>query len=386
VDDKTVVFELSSPNGAFQAALGDLISFVVQDGIAGSPEELKDMSKEDFDRLEVWQAPPVSSAPLQWVASVPDQFVELAPNPSWYGDPVPWERVLGRPVDLAVAATALQAGDIDMSLVPLGEIQRLSDLGFGTAIVEFPFPYIGEVNLVTGRLADVRTRQGLAHACDSAAFTEEYFSGAASYLPTYIQAEWVPTEGLNYYEYDPVRAKELFDAANWDYNQPIRWLTFAADDVNLNAYIDTCQSQLAEIGIQVEGVSGADSVGPLVEGGEFEIYSHGGPFTKYDPELLAPALTCAGIPGGVTPGTYQDVSNGSNYCNPELDALFEQARLTSDQAERADLFHQASLIFNEDLPYFVHMPATMNLAWDPAIQVEPAYPVHNYIDRWSRVP
>ena len=43
--------------------------------------------------------------------------------------------------------------------------------------------------------------------------------------------------------------------------------------------------------------------------------------------------------------------NSGYYSNPEVDALLEQARVSTDQAERADLYRQVQAIVYEDAPW-----------------------------------
>ena len=46
-------------------------------------------------------------------------------------------------------------------------------------------------------------------------------------------------------------------------------------------------------------------------------------------------------------------TNFANYCNPEVDRLFLEARELSDQAERGALYMEATAIINEEVPYIV---------------------------------
>ena len=62
-----------------------------------------------------------------------------------------------------------------------------------------------------------------------------------------------------------------------------------------------------------------------------------------DPDnFLAPMLSC------------EAAKNGENYarwCNDKFQALIDQAREKTDPAERAALYEQAQVIFNQDQPW-----------------------------------
>src|SRR3546814_16457905 len=45
-----------------------------------------------------------------------------------------------------------------------------------------------------------------------------------------------------------------------------------------------------------------------------------------------------------------DRGNASGYANKELDALLDAANTELDQAKRAEIYHKAEAIVNEDLP------------------------------------
>ncbi|MHB1294643.1 MAG: ABC transporter substrate-binding protein [Anaerolineae bacterium] len=54
----------------------------------------------------------------------------------------------------------------------------------------------------------------------------------------------------------------------------------------------------------------------------------------------------------------QSPDNGVNYCNPEMDALLQQAAASADEAERAELYQQIGDLYAEEVP-------TLPLFWEP---------------------
>jgi len=62
-----------------------------------------------------------------------------------------------------------------------------------------------------------------------------------------------------------------------------------------------------------------------------------------DPDnFMAILLGCDAVPS----------NNYSNWCDKDFDALIKKAKIATDQAERAKLYEQAEVIFNEQAPWF----------------------------------
>lgn len=77
-------------------------------------------------------------------------------------------------------------------------------------------------------------------------------------------------------------------------------------------------------------------------------------------------------PFQVTDGDFND----SGYSNPEVDDLLNEARRTSDEAERKELYDQAMEILHEDVPYIYlyHNNQTTDFAFQGNVTGFTAYP------------
>ena len=65
-------------------------------------------------------------------------------------------------------------------------------------------------------LADVRVRQGLLHGLDRQAISDRLFDGRQPVADTSVHPlDWVHTDDVHHYGYDPARAAELLDEAGW---------------------------------------------------------------------------------------------------------------------------------------------------------------------------
>jgi dipeptide transport system substrate-binding protein len=84
-----------------------------------------------------------------------------------------------------------------------------------------------------------------------------------------------------------------------------------------------------------------------------------------DPDnFLAVLLGCDGVGG----------SNRAHWCNEEFDGLIQKAKITSDPAERTNLYEQAQVIFKDQAPWatIAHSLQTVPMAQSvQGFQIDP---------------
>jgi len=103
-------------------------------------------------------------------------------------------------------------------------------------------------------LADVRVRQAIAHAIDRKLICEQVFGGAAdpgdgTLTPT--GTAW-KVEGLEAYDYNPEKAKQLLADAGWDSNRVLT-MGYYYTDQQTQDLVAIMQQMLAAVGIKIEG-------------------------------------------------------------------------------------------------------------------------------------
>lgn len=100
-------------------------------------------------------------------------------------------------------------------------------------------------------LADKRVRQAIMYALDMDSILEGIFEGAAIPANSLTPNGPDKVDGLNDYEYNPEKAKELLKEANWDPNTVLDVVYYYTDQqtVDLMAII---QNYLAQVGIKME--------------------------------------------------------------------------------------------------------------------------------------
>lgn len=100
-------------------------------------------------------------------------------------------------------------------------------------------------------LADYRVRQAIRYAIDMDTICETLFSGAAVSADVMIPGAADKADGLNPYDYNPEKAKELLNEAGWDSNTVIKTVYYYTDQATVDL-MTAIQAYLAEVGIKME--------------------------------------------------------------------------------------------------------------------------------------
>lgn len=349
-EGSTVEIVLKEPDVAWLANIA-AISFdlpLLPDHVFG------DMPRDDILANEFWDTHPVSSGPYQFVTYQTDQFVELEANPNWSLGTLGFDSVIMRLSPTDVATTQLETGELHI-LSPLSptDAEALAD---SEGIVVESRTGVAPEGMVFDwpdpQLNDPRIRQAIMHAIDREAICQTVLAGFCSVPLTNVRLiapEWaIPTEGMIEYDYDPERARELLDEAGWQEGDTL--VLFHTPGVEYrDQHVVLIQGYLAEVGIDVEIVN--IETGPKVDAGRtaegreaFSFFIQSGANFTVDPSSPEAYARC---------DTHRSPTGGANsswFCNPELDALWDAGRLTADQDERTEIYHDAFRLLNADPP------------------------------------
>lgn len=253
---------------------------------------------------------------------------------------------------------------------------------------------------------DVRVRQALAYAVDYNALNQGAFAGngipVASPLLT---TSWAYNENLSPYPFDPDMAAQLLDEAGWidDDNDPATPrvaqgamyaedgtplsfdITSYAGNTSVTATLELMQDQLSRVGFAVNlDILEFQTMLEKLDGQTFDtimLFLSG--FDASNPDELR-ALFMAD--GDVVGSGF----NNWSYNNPEVDALFNQARSLAgcDPAERKAMYEQIQQILLDDLPvYYVNTSMVPVVAQPDIANFDPlVLDIEWNIYAWSQVP
>jgi peptide/nickel transport system substrate-binding protein len=152
-------------------------------------------------------------------------FVVLEPNPTWWGDPPFFRRIVVKVIENTAALEAnLLSGSIDMIAGELGVTidqalafeKRHGDrfrIAYEPGLV---YEHI-DLNLDNPILADLRVRKALIMGLDREAMSRQLFEGRQAVADTSVNPlDWVYSDAVPRYHEDLAAAAALLDQAGWD--------------------------------------------------------------------------------------------------------------------------------------------------------------------------
>jgi peptide/nickel transport system substrate-binding protein len=333
IDRRTVAFHLEAPSAAFPV---NLVLGIVPAGTG--PEAARQ---------------PIGSGPYRLTEFVPDDHISLAPFDQHHrGAPANAGVVLKVVPDDTMRGLELRKGDVDLIVNDLAP-DLVHDLAQESRLQTVTAPgtdwaYVG-MNLRDRTLSDVRVRQALAYAVDTAAIATYLRRGlarpAAGIVP---DISWAFAPDATTYVRDVARARSLLDAAglpdpDGDGPQPRVHLTLktsTVEDSRLQAAV--IQQQLADVGIALDlrSYEFATLMADVVRG-NVQLY-----LLQFvgvtDPDMLRRLFHSSQVP--------PEGVNRGHYRNPEVDRLIEAAGAALDQPTRRAFYQAAQRRIADDVP------------------------------------
>jgi ABC-type transport system substrate-binding protein len=357
-DDLTVIFHLKEPEAPLLWNLSDGAIGIVP---AGSGDE---MTRH-----------PIGSGPFKFVSAETDKEVIVERNDDYWGEKPKLARVRFAVVPEATTeALELRkgSGDVginsltpDMVLTLSHEPNLVVQRSPGTEVQYLAF------NLRDPILKDVRVRQAVAYALDCRPMIDYLWRGQAQEARNVLPPQsWAYNSDVPAYEHNPVKARQLLDAAGFPAVNGVRFHITMKTSTNESTrlIVAVMQQQLREVGIALD----IRSFEPAtffsdVTHGAFQLYSLRWIGGNEDPDIFEYVFHSAKFP-----------PNGANrgyYSNLKVDALIDRARREVDPAVRKPLYAEVQRILAEDLPYIdlwyldnvlVHTRRVRNIKMNPA--------------------
>ena len=273
-------------------------------------------------------------------------------NDYWDGAP-DLEAIVFRPItDANTRVAEMLSGGIDMMVeVPPDNVATFaSDDSFNVYEQAGPHLWFLILNLKEEPMNDKRVRQAVNYAIDKKSLVEDVLQGTATVAtgPTPPAFGWAYNEDLEPYPYDPAKARELIQAAGAEGAEVTFYVTEGGsgmlDPISMGTAI---QADLAAVGldVKIETYEWNTFLGRVNPGLEGKADMAEMAWMTNDPDTLPfLALRTEAWPenGGF---------NSGYYSNERVDELLDQARTSTDQAERARLYKEMQKIVYEDAPW-----------------------------------
>ena len=209
-------------------------------------------------------------------------------------------------------------------------------------------------------LADVRVRRALLHAIDREAISSQLFEGKQPVAHSNINPlDWIHTEEIARYPYDPERARSLLEDAGWSILRDGIRHNQAGDRLTLEI-MTTAGARLRELVQQVLQqywkAVGIDVVirnqparvlfGETIARRRFTGLAM---FAWLSAPELLPRTTLHSEAIPTEAGNWSG-QNYTGYRNPEMDRLIDAIEIELDRDKRQALWQRLQQIYAEDLP------------------------------------
>jgi peptide/nickel transport system substrate-binding protein len=363
-------------------ALGDfeVLPAHIERGAFADPANYRFRTRYDTDPAN----PGLYFGPYRITELVPGSRVVLERNPTWWGNPPAFERVVVSVVENTAALEAnLLAGTIDMIPGEVGQISVDQALAFerrhGDRFVVLTKPglFYEHVapNLDNPVLADLRVRRALLYSLDRAGISEEMYGGKQPVADTIVHPlDWVHTDDVPKYPYDPAQARALLEAAGWHPGSDGIRLTEKGERLSLDLATTSgnrtrelleqiMQSQWREIGVEVHLRNQPARVlfGDTLRKRAFDLALFG--WVSAPENVPRSELNSGEIPSAENAYRGQ---NNVGYRNPEMDKLMDEIEITLDRPKREQLWHRLQQIYADtlpDLPLFFRTDSSVLPKW-----------------------
>jgi len=303
---------------------------------------------------------PIGTGPFRFVKWVHGSYIEYARNDDYWDKGKPYidkliVKVIADPAARTVAfdnGSADIGGDSPVPLSDIGQIKQNPKLGIDTRGYDFEAGLSRlEFNLDNQYLKNLKVRQAIASALDRNIISKVVFYGyavpnASPILPNSPYYDATPSP----YSFDVARANALLDQAGFPRKADGVRFTLTLDALPIGdlptrtaSYI---RSALSHIGIAVT-VRTQDLPSYLrhvYTNRDFD-FAINGMSNLFDPVVgVARLYTTSNFRRGVP------FTNASHYSNPEIDTLFDQVAVETDEAKRRALFIEIQQILEQDVP------------------------------------
>ena len=338
MDESTVRFVLKEPRASFLTVLAAGAASIV------SPTAVHKWGAD-------YALNPVGTGPFRYASWQRGQQVLLEKNAAYWRGPVRIDRVIYRSiVEDQARLTELLTGALDVIVgVPPDFVGQLEGSGKVNILKQVGVHvwYLG-MNNQKKPFDDKRVRQALNYAVNKDAIVKDVLkgTGAPSSGPV-LPGTWGAEPGLKAYPYDPQRAKKLLAEAGYPNGfSTTMWVPESGSGMQSPVAMATVmQSNLKAIGVNVtlQTMEWGAYLAKL-RSKEQELFALSWMAGSEDPDMVMYPLLHSS----------QWTPNGPNralYKNDRFDELLTQARHTTDQARRAQLYREAQRILIDDAPW-----------------------------------
>ncbi|OAB52971.1 ABC transporter substrate-binding protein [Pseudomonas thivervalensis] len=350
VDDHTVKFTLKDVDAAFIQNLA--MSFASIQSAEYAAQLLKDGKASDINQK------PVGTGPFVFKSYQKDSNIRYTGNKDyWKPDDVKIDNLIfAITTDPSVRMQKLKKNECQITLFPRpADLKALKEdkalkmpdqAGFNLGYIAYNVMDKIKGSNEPNVLADLKVRQALDMAVNKPQIIDSVYQGAGQLAVNAMPpTQWSYDTTIKDAKYDPEKAKALLKEAGVKEGTNITlWAMPVQRPYNPNAKLmaEMLQSDWKKIGLNVNIVS--YEWGEYIKrskGGENQAMIIGWSGDNGDPDnWLNVLFGCDSLAG----------NNFSKWCDKKFDGLVKEAKRTTDQAKRTELYKQAQHVLKNAVP------------------------------------
>lgn len=339
IDERTIEFTIDAPKSYFLAKLTYPTAYVVDQ------EQVNDDS--------TWLEEPNGTGPFKLATYEIGELIVLERNENYHLGP-PHIESIQMILSGGSAMIMYENDEIHLTGVGLDDLPRLLDPSdplnpqLHRSPQDFDVFYIG-LNVAEPPFDDAKVRQALNYAIDLQSIAENVLDGRVSPATGVIPPGFPShTENLRSYHFNPDLARELIQESSYgdalaSGDFPRVTLTISGSfGAAIPTYLEVILEQWRqELGIKVD-IQQTEWATFLqdVNDKKYQMFSLGWIADYPDPQNFLDILLHS-----------DSHSNHTNYSNPEVDRLLEEARTERDRARRFELYNQVEQMILDDAPW-----------------------------------
>ena len=367
------------------------------------PAEYRIRSRYDTDPTN----PGLYDGPYRITEVSPGSHIVLERNPYWAGEKPYFRRVVVWTIENTAALEAnllahgidMVAGELGFSLDEALAFEKRHGAEFHVLYKPgLTYEHV-DLNLDNPILGDRRVRQALLYGIDRKAISEELFAGRDPVANSFVAPlDWVYTDAVPRYPYDPAKARQLLEAAGWhaegdgvrrngEGDTMTLELATTAGNRTRELVEEVLQSEWREIGIDVRLKNQPARV----------LFGDSLTHRNFQMAMYAWISAPENVPRSMLySNEIPDKANGfsgenfTGFHDAEADRLIDAIEVELDRAKRADLWHRLEALYAEELPalpLYFRADAFVLPPWLEGVRpTGHQYPSTLWIEEWRRAP
>lgn len=223
--------------------------------------------KSGINTCDYWLNPVVSGM-YQLNAIVDDLYFSLIKNPNYIGKSPKIEEIRLCSKDSKIPIDFFSTNDTT-EIVNLSTLSHFKKYDVNMLYYNyFIFNIKGDDGHINEAMNNYKVRQAISYAIDRETLFETIYFSKGNIINSGIPNEHEVYNDFSY-EYDPLKAKELFIEANYDFDRPLR-IAYSSTTQSTTAFINGVASNLKDIGLTVELISTTNTSFELYDEREYD--------------------------------------------------------------------------------------------------------------------